>query len=65
MRNGFDNRMSQLAKALSRRIVFRSRIVPLAQILSVGAVARCPLGALLMHFSDVGWAEYQEKRVLP
>jgi len=56
--------MSQLANALSRRIVFRSRIVPFAQILSAGLVARCPLGALLTHFSEVGCAEYQLNRLL-
>src|SRR2546423_15590113 len=64
VRNGCDRRISQLAKVLSRRIVLRSRIVPLAQILSVGAVADCPLGKLLTHFSEVGCAEYQLKRLL-
>ena len=64
MRKGRESLMSQLANALSRRIVFRSRIVPFAQILSAGLVARCPLGALLTHFSEVGCAEYQLNRLL-
>src|SRR5437763_1586257 len=38
--NGRDSRMSQLAYALSRRIVLRSRILPFGQMRSVGAVAR-------------------------
>ena len=63
-RNGWESRRSHEKKALSRRIVLRRRIVPLAQILSAGAAARWPVGWLLMHFSEVGWAEYGAEAVV-
>src|SRR5437660_5181960 len=55
VRNGCDRRTSQLANALSLRIVLRSRMLPFGQILSAGEVARSPVPWLLApHFSEVG-----------